>query len=139
MTSELEKKFVAQCSAIGVTCQRNAAGVICFSALCSAVGDLIVYFDGGEITVDISRITHCHFSPYEAGPTYPGNSVDDCVRAAAEYVRSVLSNERVLWRYENGAGGTYLPGEAADGTADSPPEGEDVEQFLWSGPYRGVA
>lgn len=138
MSSELEQKFVAQCSASGIVCQRNADGVICFSAPCFEVGDLIVYLDSGEITVDISRITHCHFTPYEAGPTYPENTADDCAHAAAEFVRTVLSNQRVLWRYKNGAGGTYLL-SAADETSDSPLEDEYVEQFLWSGPYRGVA
>lgn len=138
LTSELEEKFVAQCSAIGIECHRDSAGIIRFSAPCSDVGDLLVYFYDGEITVDISHITHCHFTPYEAGSTYPENTADDCAEAAAEYVQSVLNGKRVLWRYENGSGGSYLLGEEDEADSHSPVEGESVERFLWSGRYRGA-
>ena len=98
--SNLEQLFVTECSASGIACQRNADGIISFTSPCADVGEMIVYFDGTEITVDIENITHCHFTPYEAGDTYPAHTAEDCARSATQYVCDVLNNQVVLWRYQ---------------------------------------
>jgi hypothetical protein len=137
--SNLKQLFIEECLAVGIACQLNEKGIICFTPPCANVGEMIVYFDDGEITVDIENITHCHFTPYEAGETYPANTIEDCARRAASYVYDVLKDQRVLWRYPNGAGGTYLVGPEDGDNSDPPLEEEDVEKFLWSGPFLSQA
>lgn len=137
--SILEQLFVEECLAVGIACRRNEKGMICFTSPCANVGEMIVYFDDGEIRVDIENITHCHFTPYEAGETYPAHTIEDCVHSAALYVDDVLKDQLVLWRSPNGAGGTYLVGAEDGDNSDPPLEEEDVEKFLWSGPFRSQA
>ena len=102
-------------------------------AVCAEVGDLLVYFDDGEITVDIEKITHCHFTPYEASPTYAAHSIEDCIREATDFAGGVLRDEWILWRYPNGAGGCYQIGTEGEEWSDEPLASEGIEQFVWSG------
>jgi hypothetical protein len=138
-STSLESLCVAELSKVWLQGRRESDGVIRFPAASSEVGDLIVYFDNGEITVDIEKITHIHFTPYEADTTNAAHTVHDCAREAAQYVAGVLSGQWILWRYPNGAGGSYEVGTSGEELADSPVGPDDTEKFLWSGPYSGPA
>ena len=138
-SARLESLFVAELSKVGLQGRREPDGVIRFTAASPEVGDLIVYFNDGEITVDIEKITHLHFTPYEADPTNAAHTIVDCAQEAAEYVAGVLSGRWILWRYPNGAGGSYEIGKGSEDWADSPVNPTDAEKFLWSGPYAGPA
>ena len=134
--SSLEQLCIQHLSSAGVAFRRDPSGTIRIPAASGEVGDLIIDFDGGEITVDIENITHCHFTPYEASATYAANTIEDCAQGATEFVLSVLNDRRILWRYPNGAGGSYEIGADHEHAADTPLEGDDVKKFVWSGPYR---
>jgi hypothetical protein len=90
------------------------------------VGDLLITFDDGEITVFVGNFTHRHFTPHEGA---------DCVQDALDYVCGIVNDQWVLWAYPGGAGGSYRLGTEADATADAPLADEQVVRYVWSGPY----
>lgn len=102
-----------------------------------AVGDLVIGFDGGEITVFIGCFMHRHFTPGACGDPSADDEQAECVRVAAQFVTEVLSDLWVLWTYPNGAGGCYRIDGDTESTADTPIEddGEHVPRFVWSGPW----
>lgn len=96
------------------------------------VGDLLITFDDGEITVFVGNLTHLHFTPHSGSTTYAASTAEDCASDAVEYVRGVLNDEWILWAYPGGAGGSYRVGADNDPMEDTPCEG--VVRYLWSGP-----
>jgi len=130
--SKLEHLCAERLAAAGIAFQRAPEGLR-VPAACTEVGDLLVCFDNDEITVDIEKITHCHFTPYGASPPYAAHSIEDCIRDATDFVGAVLRDEWMLWRYPNGAGGCYQIGTEGEGWSDEPLAGEGIEKFVWSG------
>jgi hypothetical protein len=63
-SSQLEHICAERLAAAGIVFQRDADGLR-VPAVCAEVGDLLVYFYNGEITVDIEKITYWR-------PTQPG-------------------------------------------------------------------
>lgn len=120
----------------GVTFQREADGALRVPARCQEVGDLVVAFDGGEITVFIGNLTHCHFTPGASGTLESTDQIGECVGEAADFVSSVLQDRWVLWTSATGLGGSYEVGDEHNPMADGPLPGEDVVRFCWSGPIR---
>ena len=99
------------------------------------VGDLLITFDEGEITVFVGNFTHRHFTPYEGSASYAASTIEDCVRNALEYVCGIVNDQWVLWAYPGGAGGSYRMGAEGDPKEDAPQPDETVIRYLWSGPY----
>jgi hypothetical protein len=99
------------------------------------VGDILITFDDGEITVFVGNFTHRHFTPHESSATYAASTSEDCVKDALEYVCGILNDQWILWAYPGGAGGSYRVGAEGDPMEDVPPPDEDVIRYVWSGPY----
>lgn len=118
----------------GVDFQRDADGALRVSARCREVGDLVVAFDNGEITVYVGELTHCHFTPGASGDLEAADQIGEAVAEAVDFVRGVLDDKWVIWRYPNGAGGCYEIGDEENPMADAP-LGDDAQCFLWSSPY----
>jgi hypothetical protein len=100
----------------------------------SEVGDIVVSFEGGEISVYLGDITHCHFTPYEADDKSPGCTPDQAAADAAQFIREVMDDLWIIWRYSDGrGGGCYMPEGDDEEEADAPLSGHGVEYFVWSG------
>ena len=92
-------------------------------------------FEDGEVSVFIGDITHCHFTPYKADDQFPGCTTEQAATKAVQFIREVVEDKWVIWRWRDGRGGCFKPGGDDDEAADAPLPGEVVECFLWSGPY----
>jgi hypothetical protein len=99
------------------------------------VGDILVSFEGGEVSVFLGDITHRHFTLYEAGDTFPGCTSEQAATDAAQFIREVVEDKWVIWRWRDGGGGCFKPGGDDEESADSPLPGEDVKYFRWSGQF----
>ena len=99
------------------------------------VGDLLITFDDGEITVFVGNFTHRHFTPHEGSSTFAASTAEGCVKDALEYVCGILNDHWILWAYPGGAGGSYRIGAEAQPAEDTPLPEEEVVRYVWSGPY----
>jgi hypothetical protein len=132
----LANRCVRELESAGVVLQRDPDGALRIPARCPEVGDLVIAFDNDEITVFLGNLTHCHFTPGAGGNLEAPDREGECVRVAVDFVRAVLHDRMVMWRYPNGAGGCYRIEDEDNRMADTPLKGEEVASFLWSGPYR---
>jgi len=101
---------------------------------CEEVGDITVWLEGGEVTVEIGQLNHTHFRVYTQSAPTP----DECERVAAEmavdYIRDVIE-ERVRFRVQFAAGrclasSSWYP-EHSDGGLPLP-RAEEVREYVWS-------
>jgi hypothetical protein len=118
----------------GIEFTADEAGSVRITGRNSAVGDIVVSFDGNEVSVFLGDITHCHFTPYKADDNFPGCTPEQAATDAVSFIREVIADQWIIWRWSDGRGGCYKPG-ADDDAADGPLPGELVEYFVWSGPY----
>jgi hypothetical protein len=57
------------------------------------VGDITVWLDGGEVTVGIGKLHHCHFEvSTEREPTLDGPELS-AAESAASYIRDILDDK----------------------------------------------
>ena len=110
------------------------AGQLRIPARHVAVGDLLITFDDGEITVFVGNFTHRHFTPREATAICAASTIEDCMKDAAEFVSGILDDQWILWAYPGGTGGSYRVGGEGNPMEDTPLPEEEVVRFLWSGP-----
>jgi hypothetical protein len=129
--SSLQQRFVDRFSQLHVEFALDPDGSIRVPAKHSAVGDLLVTFDGGEITVFIGEITHSHFTPGACGNISSTDPDGEAVACAAEFIQEVLSDRWVLWSNRAGVGGSFR----RDQPIDTPTP--DAAVFVWSGPVTG--
>lgn len=101
-----------------------------------AVGDLLVYSDGAELTTFVGDHTHEHTGIYMFGAQSDPASVDRAAATVAEWVRDLLADRIVVWsrRTANGevrAGGT----QSLDSSMARPGLWRHfaTEAWLWSG------
>jgi hypothetical protein len=118
----------------GIEFMSDETGDIRITGRNSAVGDIVVSFDQGEVSVFLGDITHRHFTPYEADDKFPGCTLEQATSDAVSFIREVIADQWVIWRWSDGRGGCYKPG-GNDDEADAPLPGETVECFVWSGPF----
>jgi hypothetical protein len=133
MSSSLASLTSQRLRDLGVEVSQEAGGSLRIAGPNAAIGDAVVSFDDGEISVFIGDITHCHFTPVEAQGNFPALTPEQAADQAATYLREVLADEWVIWRWGNGSGGCYKPDGDDWESADAPLQGEDVERFFWSG------
>jgi hypothetical protein len=133
-TSPFSAPLTSALTATGVAFEDDG-GQLRVPAAHAEVGDLLVTFDDGEITVFVGNFTHRHFTPHDGSTTYAASTIEDCVRDAIEYVCGILNDQWVLWAYPGGAGGSYRIGAEGDPTQDAPPPDDEVVRYVWSGPY----
>jgi hypothetical protein len=115
--------------------QAEASGDLRLPAISREVGDLVIAFDDGEITVYVGRFTHCHFTPGECGDPSAVDHEAECVKTAVDFIGEVLRDCWVMWAYASGAGGCYRLGGDDEASADTPitDNGEHVPLYVWSG------
>jgi hypothetical protein len=94
---------------------------------CAAVGDLVIYDDGDELTVYYGNFTHCHYGPAQ----FTGSEADwDAVtRALAGDLDALFSDQLILWGSHQSRGGIFRRGEVP---TFGPAPGET--KYVWSGP-----
>jgi hypothetical protein len=97
----------------------------------AAVGPLVLYLDGDEITLSIGDHTHCHFSAYAAVGS--ASEIErEITEKAIRFVEDLLADRVVIWsRREGGhvrSGGTYFVDETGHTGRDPGSDG-----YLWSG------
>jgi hypothetical protein len=98
------------------------------------IGTLDIYDDGGEATVDITEVTHGHFSPHDTSLSEQQRDqriVEDVIR----FLRALFADQVLLFRTpgrgNRGVGGWYRLDESPEPPVLNP----KYEYFLWSGPY----
>ncbi|MBS1155244.1 MAG: hypothetical protein H6R07_1168 [Proteobacteria bacterium] len=99
------------------------------------VGDILVLFEGGEVSVFLGDITHCHFTPDQADDKFPCCTAEQAAKDAAQFIREVVEDKWVLWCWNDGRGGCFKPDGNDEEAADSPLPGEEVKYFRWSGSF----
>jgi hypothetical protein len=131
--SSLSLLAARRLASIGIAFHNDANGDVRVPALCNDVGDLVLSFADGEISVFIGNITHRHFTPFAAHGKLAAYSNEDCARDAIQFVSEVLNDKWVIWKLSNGTGGCFIPGGDDESSADAPLAGETPSTFVWSG------
>lgn len=131
--SEFSVPLVKRFKAAGVAFEEDG-GQLRIPARLADVGDLLIAFDDGEITVYVGNFTHCHFTLYQGSDTYAERTAKDCVEHAPGYICGILNDQWVLWSYPGGSGGSYRLGAEDDPMEDAPLLGEGVIRYVWYGP-----
>lgn len=105
-------------------------------ARAAQVGDLVITWDDDELTVEVGRLFHAHFSFLGEPGADRAAGVQDAARRAAEFVRDVVADE-VRFRVDF-AGKRVLGAQAwfpaASDAEPPPPEATHTPEYLWSGP-----
>ena len=65
----------------GIAFVAGASETLRVAAREPAIGDLVVSFEGNEVSVFLGDITHCHFTPYAADEKLPGCTDEQAVTA----------------------------------------------------------
>ena len=124
----LQQRFLDRFRQLELQFARDEDGSVRLPAKHPAVGDLLVTFDDGEITVFIGDITHCHFTPGACGNLASSDPQGEAVACATEFIAEVTSDQWVLWSNPAGVGGSFR----RDRPIDTPTP--DASVFVWSGP-----
>jgi hypothetical protein len=95
-----------------------------------AVGNISLWDDGDEVTLEIGDITHGHFAVYDV------SSADELAQAVTDQVVAFLdtlfADQVLLWKARSGgAGGWHVLDAAHPFTYQLP---ANAQCFLWSGP-----
>lgn len=107
-------------------------------AASKAVGNLVVYLDGDEVTVEVGELYHRHFSFWEYGSALNDESINPVVDEALEFIRQVMADKIVFRLF-------FRDGRIAGATAGQNPTNAIVDgpsglsgllfrDFRWSGP-----
>jgi len=103
--------------------------VVVFPAVCTEVGDIHIYDDGGEATIFIENVTHHHVTPYDSEVT-ASDRAQWVTQEVVEFLHALFDDRVLLWSRQQGKGG---------GGWQQPYEGvipgdipEDADVFVWS-------
>ena len=119
----------------GIAFSQESDGTLRIKCPNPALGEVVVSFDDGEISVFLGDITHSHFTPIEARGKFPARTPEHAAGEVAQFLREVLADEWVIWRWKDGRGGCYKPGGDDWESANAPLPAEEVERFVWSGSF----
>jgi hypothetical protein len=117
----------------GIVAVPGPSDTLRIAARQASIGDIVVSFEGGEVSVFLGDITHCHFTPYAADGKFPGCTKEQAVEDAVRFVSEVVQDKWVIWCWADGRGGCFKPDGDDEEAADAPLPGEEVKYFLWSG------
>jgi hypothetical protein len=109
---------------------RSSNEVAIFPAVHPEVGDVTIWDDGYEATVEIGDITHGHFNPYDdslSSEQVPKRVSDDVV----EFLQDMFEDKVLLWKARDGRSGGWCMLEQNDSLMEG-----DVLTYLWSGPIQ---
>lgn len=123
----IQERYIAT----GVQIGSPPDAIVVFSAKDERVGDLSICDDGDEATVYIGNITHVHFNPYN--PQLSQEEIDkEVTDDVLGFLEDMFSDKILLWKArESGSGGC----QNVDFTEGSLELRENVDYFLWSGPF----
>lgn len=104
-------------------------------AKASDVGDLIVYNDGDELTVEVGKISHRHFDGFLSRAEREEDRQREAAEDAAKWIEEILA-DRVRFRVEYSAGrviagSSWDPSESDGGRWLKPTD--QAREYLWSG------
>ena len=133
MSESLATLTAQRLSGAGIVFVVGPSETLRISAREPEVGDLVVSFEGNEVSVFLGDITHCHFTPYAADDKVPGCTDEQAVTDAVQFISEVMQDKWVIWCWSDGRGGCFKPDGDDEETADAPLPGESVKFFLWSG------
>ncbi len=125
----LEQKFGASSFTKGI----DPDPIASFPPAHPEVGELKIFDDGDELTVEISEITHGHFSSMDIATTQ-----EDVEQAIAEnvvaFIEDLFKDKYILWRTNRrGFGGwEHVDSISEDGRLTFAED--DAILFTWSGP-----
>ena len=117
----------------GIAFVADASETLRIAARDPAIGDLVVSFEGNEVSVFLGDITHCHFTPCAADDKCRGCTNEQAVADAVRFISEVVQDKWVIWSWSDGRGGCFKPDGNDEEAADAPLPGEDVKYFRWSG------
>ena len=119
MSESLAKLTAQRLSDAGITFVAGASETLRIAAREPTVGDLVVSFEGDEVSVFLGDVTHCHFTPYAADDKFPGRTDEQAVAGAVRFISEVVQDKWVIWCSSDGQGGCFKPDgddEAKDGS-----------------------
>jgi hypothetical protein len=131
--SALDQQVMLELRASRVAFVCEDDGALRIPAINEEVGDLLIAFDGGEVTVFVGNFTHAHFRPYPADDDNAAFTQSDCASGASDMIRCIVEGRWLIWAYPNGLGGCYEIGTEGTGTADEPVLNSEVTYYQWSG------
>jgi hypothetical protein len=104
---------------------------VVFPAGHPAVGGVIIWDDGDEVTLEVGEITHGHFNPYD--PTLTEDQVAESVtEMVVDFLTELFANRVLLFNsVPRHTGGWRVLEEPIVGI---PPEYSGYDAYAWSGP-----
>jgi len=102
--------------------------VVVFPAAHPGFGDVEVYDDGDELTVNIGNFTHSHFSNYSDASDV--EKAKEIVESTLSFLSDIFKDHLVFWGSHKSGGGGFHRDEAPNRVL--PPDGS---LYVWSGPY----
>jgi len=133
MSESLATLTAQQLRNAGIAFVAGPAETLRIAARQPSIGDIAVSFEGGEVSVFLGDITHCHFTPYAADDKFSGCTNEQAVENAVRFIGEVVQDKWVIWCWSDGRGGCFKPDGDDEEAADAPLPGEEVKYFLWSG------
>lgn len=105
--------------------------VAVFPAKHPSVGELTIWDDGEEATVNIGEITHGHFNLYN--PDLNQDQIDEGVSSQIlDFLEDMFADKYLLWKSRDGRSGGWQHLDHID----MPLERQtDADYFVWSGPF----
>jgi hypothetical protein len=101
-----------------------------FAARHPSVGDLTIWDDGEEATVEIGEITHGHFGAYDVPAPYEAE--EWIVKNVLSFLEEMFADRYLLWKSREGGSGGW---EHVDYAGESFRPKAGVDTFVWTGPY----
>jgi hypothetical protein len=95
-------------------------------------GNVVIWDDGDEATVELERFTHGHFNPYDRSLT-PEQVADAVTEMVISFLADLFADRVVVWGEANRSGGWLT----LHGDEPAPATSAGRLQFVWSGPYKG--
>lgn len=108
--------------------------IITVPAKHAETGELTIYLDEDEITVNIGAYFHCHFEAYIYDNLPTVDAEREAVRNAVQYVTDFLA-DRIALRVTFKDGQYALSEAYYRETMPNPAEAKDQE-YVWSGPLK---
>jgi hypothetical protein len=132
MTGTLSQKLIPRLHrpvGHGVHIHEGKEPVATFSAVHADVGDLKIYDEDVELTVEIGNLTHGHFSPrnYE---TPQAEREEEVIERVMAFLEAVFDDQIEFWRTDI---------EGGWGPRGSEPIGPNPRKYTWSGPLSAAS
>ena len=109
----------------------EAPAIAAFPASQEAVGRVLIYDDGDEVTVSIENITHGHFNPYDTN-LKEEETETIVVEEVIEFLKALFTDRVLLHTSANHGVGGWTRLDLSDGPVQL---SRSLRYFLWSKPY----